>query len=84
MVDGVILPSLPGRLLSEGRFAKNVSVMNGHNVFESAAFTPPYLAKESDFTTWLGQMLPGITDAALGYILNVLCKSLIPPLQLAL
>jgi hypothetical protein len=73
MVDGIILPSLPGRLLSEGRFAKNVSVMNGHNIFESAAFTPPFLNKESDFVTWLPQMLPGITDPALNYILNILC-----------
>lgn len=72
MVDGVIVPAIPGNLLSLGRFAKNVSVMVGHNSFESASFTPPYLRTEDDFATWLYQMFPGITKAVTDYILNVL------------
>lgn len=70
MVDGVIVPALPGNLLNSGRFAKDVSVMVGHNGFESASFTPPYLNTEADFATWLNQVFPGITNATTNYILN--------------
>lgn len=72
MVDGVIVPALPGNLLASGRFAKDVSVMVGHNSFESASFTPPYLNTEADFATWLNQVFPGITNATTSYILNTL------------
>ncbi|KAJ9605448.1 hypothetical protein H2200_010105 [Cladophialophora chaetospira] len=72
MVDGLIIPELPGRLLSEGRFAKNISVMDGHNSFESASFTPPYLVTEADFRYWLREVYSGITDDALNYLLNTL------------
>lgn len=40
MLDGLIVPALPGILLGEGRFAKDISMMVGHNSFESASFTP--------------------------------------------
>lgn len=72
MVDGLIIPSLPGILLSEGRYAQNISVMVGHNIFESASFTPPYLETEADFETWLIQVYPSITKAATNYLLNTL------------
>lgn len=39
VVDGVFAPKLPGMLLKEGSFAKDVSVMAGHNTNEGPLFT---------------------------------------------
>ncbi|KAK4936512.1 hypothetical protein LTR10_022619 [Elasticomyces elasticus] len=72
VVDGTFVPQLPGILLGSGRFAKNITVMVGHNIAESPGFTPPYLETEADFESWLQSTLPGISQAALDYILNVL------------
>ncbi|KAK5416958.1 hypothetical protein LTR06_002945 [Exophiala xenobiotica] len=72
MVDGIFVPDLPGVLLSTGRFAKNVSVMVGHNIAEAPGFTPPYLETEPDFQTWLTLMFPGITQTATNHVLNTL------------
>lgn len=72
VVDGIFAPQLPGILLGSGRFAKNISVMVGHNIAESPGFTPPWLTTEADFEAWLQIAFPGITQAALSYILNVL------------
>ncbi|KAL6250518.1 hypothetical protein RBB50_002820 [Rhinocladiella similis] len=70
MVDGIFVPDVPGVLLSTGRFAQDVSVMVGHNTFESAGFTPPWLTTEDDFQLWLEIMFPGITQEAVDHVLN--------------
>lgn len=71
-VDGIFVPALPGISLGAGQFAKNLTVMVGHNIAESPGFTPPYLNTEADFETWLAQMFPGITEATSDYILKTL------------
>ena len=44
VVDDTYVPALPGQLLLEGRYHKNISIMLGHNTNEAFLFTPPTLA----------------------------------------
>lgn len=41
VVDGTFVPELPGKLLLEGRFDRNLRIMVGHNANEGLLFTPP-------------------------------------------
>lgn len=43
VVDGKYVPKLPGTLISEGRYAKTLSVMTAHNSNEGYIFTLPYI-----------------------------------------
>ncbi|RKF63726.1 Carboxylesterase patB [Erysiphe neolycopersici] len=43
VVDGNYVPDLPGKLISEGRYAKPLSVMTAHNSNEGYLFTLPYV-----------------------------------------
>lgn len=69
-VDGVFVPALPGILFNAGAYAKNVSIMAGHNANEAPLFTAPYVKTDDDITTYLQQSYPGIQKAAIETILN--------------
>lgn len=72
MVDGVFVPSLPGQLFARGQFAKNVTVMVGHNTHETPAFAPPYVSTDADIKAWAKSFLPGISDTIADYLVTVL------------
>ena len=42
VVDGTYVPDLPGRLLAEGKFHKDIKIMVGYNRREGMIFTPPW------------------------------------------
>jgi len=71
-VDGDFVPDLPGKLLAQGRFAKDLNVMNGHNGNEGLLFTSPYILTDGAFRTYLNDYFPGASAATIDYIANTL------------
>ncbi|KIX00319.1 uncharacterized protein Z518_10458 [Rhinocladiella mackenziei CBS 650.93] len=72
MVDGDFVPNLPGVLLSTGQFAKNITVMVGHNTQEAPGFTPPNVRTNAEVGAWLRMMFPGIVQPVVDYITDTL------------
>lgn len=71
-VDGVFVTTQPGIALLNGGYAKNVTVMSGHNTNEGPLFTPPYIQTNDDLVTWLKLSYPAVTDVVADYIANEL------------
>lgn len=71
VVDGNIAPQLPGQLLAQGRFDKDVRVMVGHNSNEGAYFTAP-LSTDADFQRQLRNAFPFAAQQSLDYVANTL------------
>ena len=71
-VDGLFAPSLPGRLLLQGSFYKNVKLMIGHNALDSLIFTDPTINSTATFEQLFVRALPSISPSALDYITKVL------------
>ncbi|MCJ1421245.1 hypothetical protein MMC32_007607 [Xylographa parallela] len=72
VVDGLFAPALPGRLLLQGSFYKDLKIMVGHNADEGLLFTNPAIQNSSAYNTYLTQNFPGIQPAVVSYIENVL------------
>ena len=73
VVDGVFVPNQPGLFLLTGTaFAKNVSIMAGHNTFEGPLFTPPYIQDDESLKAFFKQNAPAVTDTVLNYIVTTL------------
>jgi carboxylesterase type B len=72
VVDGAFVPSLPGQLLLEGKFYRNVEVMVGHNGEEGLDFTSPNTTTEAGTIYNLQTVLPGIMSSVVRYILGTL------------
>ena len=72
VADGVFAPVQPSLLLNAGAFAKNISVLVGHNTNEAPSFTPPYIQSNSQLRALIDGNYPGIPTASLNYILNTL------------
>ena len=65
VVDDTYVPALPGQLLLEGRYHKNISIMLGHNTNEAFLFTSPTLANTtSAFDDLVTQQFPEASGAA--------------------
>ena len=71
-VDGVFVPALPGQLLAQGRFAKDLNIMVGHNFNEGPLFSDPSVSNSAEFNASLEASYPGISPGSLDYIQNVL------------
>jgi carboxylesterase type B len=72
-VDGVFVPSLPGLSFLSGAYAKNVTVMLGHNTNEAPAFTPPpYSGTDEDIKAFYASHYPSAPSATLNYIIDTL------------
>jgi len=69
-VDGFFVPALPGKLLLDGNFAKDLNIMVGHNLNEGLLFTDPLINDTASFDAYIRQELPAATDAILNYIEN--------------
>ena len=71
-VDGIFVPSLPGTLLAEDAFAKDVHVMAGHNSDEGLLFADPRISNDTEFEQYIRSRFPDIGSETVEYILNVL------------
>lgn len=75
VVDGTFVPSLPGQLLSTGKYHKdNLQIIVGHNANEGIAFTSPFVNSDATFAQFIGSnMSPSkATLSNLQYISNTL------------
>lgn len=77
VVDGTFVPALPGILLANDQFHKDVQVMVGHNADEGIGFTSPYVNSDTTFAEFIGsKMSPSkATTADLEYIANTFYPS---------
>lgn len=73
-VDGLIATDLPGNLLRQGDYIKNVRIMVSHNSLEGLVFTPPTIDTEQNYTALLRESLPSLNETSLGIV-----ETLYPP-----
>ena len=57
-VDNLIAPALPGQLLAQGRFSKNVMIMVGHNQDEGLLFSDPEVNTTAALSEFLQMAYP--------------------------
>ncbi|POS82876.1 hypothetical protein EPUL_005163 [Erysiphe pulchra] len=69
VVDGEYVPKLPGALISEGRYAKSLSVMTAHNSNEGYIFTLPYIT-DSWIDSNIKVLFPDASDATKSYLIE--------------
>jgi carboxylesterase type B len=74
-VDGLFVPAMPGKLLSQGSFDKRVQILVGHNSNEGLAFASPFVRNDTGYIGWLTGLLPSATPSTINYI----ASSLYPP-----
>ncbi|KAJ6126554.1 hypothetical protein N7523_002166 [Penicillium sp. IBT 18751x] len=72
VVDGTFVPALPGQLLLEGNFDRNLNIMVGHNADEGLVFTSPDARNSTWLATFLAQYYPNIRPNVTEYVTNVL------------
>jgi carboxylesterase type B len=72
VVDGSFAPGLPGKLLLQGSFDKNVKVMVGHNSNEGVYFTDPRVTDDAALATFVRQSFPGVQDSVVDYVVTSL------------
>lgn len=72
VVDGTFVPALPGQLLLEGNFDRNLNVMVGHNADEGLVFASPDSRTSSYLVDLLHQEYPHIRPNVTHYITQVL------------
>lgn len=71
-LDGSFMPALPGQLLANGSFHKNISIMVSHNTLEGLTFTKPTIKTSEDYLNMFRQSLPTISNETLGFITDTL------------
>lgn len=75
-VDGVFVPATPAQLLAEGKFAKDVQVMVGHNLDEGLLFSDPLATTNDDFRN---SVVPAVAPYASAEIQDYIANTLYPP-----
>ena len=78
VVDGTFVPNLPGLLLAQGLYAKNVQrIFTGHNTDEGLIQADPSVQNTSAFNTYLSTVLMPDTPPE---ILDLIENDLYPPI----
>ena len=72
VVDGLIMPAWPSRLLQLGAFDRSVKVMTGHNAFEGGFFPDPKVDSTSSFQEWVGGHLPNLAPSAASQLTTII------------
>jgi carboxylesterase type B len=72
VVDGLFSPDLPGKLLLQGSFDKNLTVMVSHNSDEGLIFMNPAIQSNTAYNEYVSQVLSDASPAVLDYIEEVL------------
>lgn len=63
--DGDLVPALPEKLLSSGRYHRGVKVLVAHNTDEAQRYTDPAATNTSAFDTYMELYFPQINSSAL-------------------
>ncbi|EME40268.1 hypothetical protein DOTSEDRAFT_74915 [Dothistroma septosporum NZE10] len=77
-VDGKFAPKLPGQLLAEGSFHKNLKLMLGQNADEGLVFTSPFVSNNSAFDAFITDYLPSLAN--LPSVAQTIFDVLYPPI----
>jgi carboxylesterase type B len=64
------VPDLPGRLLAEGAYAKDIGILTGHQANEAPGFTPPYVQTNEQLADFIQLSFPDIEQEVTDYIVN--------------
>ncbi|KAL8825487.1 MAG: hypothetical protein Q9191_004385, partial [Dirinaria sp. TL-2023a] len=67
-VDGDLIPELPSRLYTSGRYIKGLKVMAGHNANEARLFIPPTSNSQAAFDSFLQSQFPTASADEIRYI----------------
>lgn len=78
VVDGLFTPATPGKLLLEGSYDHNLTLMLGYNADEALLFTNPAITNDSAFNELVLQSLLTIDPDVADYIGNVLYPPKMP------
>ncbi|PBP27479.1 hypothetical protein BUE80_DR001685 [Diplocarpon rosae] len=68
VVDGTIVPAMPGQFLADGQFDASVQVMVAHNAREGELFSSPFVTNETSFERNVRRAFPGASDRAVADI----------------
>ncbi|GME30804.1 alpha/beta-hydrolase [Neofusicoccum parvum] len=71
-VDTAIAPALPGQLLLEGRFHRNLTLAVSHNANEALTFTDPRINSTTSYAAFLHAAFPDISAAAAAHVEDAL------------
>lgn len=77
-VDGLFAPAIPGKLLSQGSYDHNLTLLLGHNADEGLLFTNPAITNDTTFNTYLSSAFPTINPSVASYIEDVLYPPTMP------
>ena len=72
VVDGLFAPAIPGKLLLQGSYDHDLTLMLGHNADEGLDFTNPAVLNDTSFNEYLLQTFPTVDPSVASYIENVL------------
>ena len=78
VVDGVFAPATPGKLLLQGSYDHDLTLMLGHNADEGLLFTSPAITNDTAFDEYILQQFPTISPSAISYVENVLYPPKMP------
>ncbi|KAK2629200.1 hypothetical protein QTJ16_000020 [Diplocarpon rosae] len=62
VVDGTMVPAMPGQFLAGGQFDASVKVMVAHNAREGELFSSPFVTNETSFELNVRRAFPGASD----------------------
>lgn len=69
VVDGSFVPDMPGKLVSQGRFATSLNaVLMGTNFNEGVLFDSPFLENDEDYRNNERQFFPNASESVIEYI----------------
>ena len=69
-IDNDLIPDLPSRLLNEGLFIKNISMIASYNYNEGRSFGNQSVTTNADFNDWVYVNFPSATSQVQNYIIN--------------
>ncbi|KAL8674755.1 MAG: hypothetical protein Q9168_000839 [Polycauliona sp. 1 TL-2023] len=72
VVDGLFAPAIPGKLLLQGSFDRNLKLMLGYNADEGLVFTSPFLPNDTSYDSYVETSFPSISPNVANYVENEL------------
>ncbi|KAI9806534.1 MAG: hypothetical protein M1833_003721 [Piccolia ochrophora] len=67
-VDGTFVPDLPGKLLLQNKYDRDVTFMVGHNANEGLLFTSPFIRDDTSFRAFIQNSFPRASPAVIDTI----------------
>ena len=78
VVDGLFAPAIPGKLLLQGSYDHDLTLMLGHNADEGLFFTNPAITNDTTFDEYVQSAFPTIDPSVADYLENVLYPPKMP------